>query len=194
MKYYMQGLGIWEVLVTLAVTTVGLLGLSALQLESIRAVSDSGNRSHAIWVASDLMNRMRANGAGIDSYLNPGDAELRCEDMPDNLLLCASTFSDAVQQEPAANCTNQTLAQFDVWEALCGTSAVLGSTEMSSSASNIVEPGLLISTVDGDVYNITISWTSRTSGTDADGNAVYYKEDGELLDQQRESYTVVFRP
>ena len=45
------GIGLIEVLVTVVITTIGLLGLSAMQMQSIRSVSDTGNRTHAILFA-----------------------------------------------------------------------------------------------------------------------------------------------
>ena len=49
-----------EVMVTLAVTTIGLVGLSAMMIEAGRTVQDSGNRSQAIWIVEDLTNRIIA--------------------------------------------------------------------------------------------------------------------------------------
>jgi len=58
--YKMQaGINLVEVMVALIITTTGLLGLSTLQLKSMRAAEDAGQRSHAIWMTNDLVNRMR---------------------------------------------------------------------------------------------------------------------------------------
>lgn len=192
-----KGIGLIEVLVTVVITTVGLLGLSALQMQSIRSVSDTGNRTHAIWIANDLINRIRANEVAVNSYITE---EIRCESadgtslIETGLKMCAAYSDGTNQQPPATDCSNTDLAVFDQWEALCGISAITGIDAFSGSASFINKPGLAITNIgDGDLQ-ITVSWNSRTGGTDADGETVYYVDDGSVAANQRESYSVVFRP
>ncbi|MEC8524178.1 MAG: type IV pilus modification protein PilV [Pseudomonadota bacterium] len=187
-----SGLGLIEVLVTIVITTIGLLGLSAMQMQSIRTVSDTGNRTHAIWVANDLINRIRANAVAVDSYVT--DGELRCNDPLGAVKMCAAYSTNGAQQAPAADCTNQDLALFDQYEALCGISTLTGENGFSSSASFINTPGLSISDEGNGDYRITLSWNSRTAGKDDQGNEVYRLEQGTLATDQREDYSVVFRP
>src|SRR5690554_5364859 len=51
------GFSMIEVLVTLLVFTVGLLGLAALQLNALQGTSDSAQRSQAAAVLQDLAER-----------------------------------------------------------------------------------------------------------------------------------------
>lgn len=186
------GIGLIEVLVTIVITVVGLLGLSAMQMQSIRSVSDTGNRTHAIWIANDLINRVRANAVAVDSYVT--DAELRCDAIPGNIKMCSAYSQGNAQQAPAGDCTNIELALFDQYETLCGINSLTGEDGFSSSASFINTPGLQISDEgDGD-FRITLTWNSRTAGKDANGENVYYLEQGSLAADQREEYSVVFRP
>ena len=53
-----SGFSMLEVLITLGISIIGLVGLASLQLQTTRAVSDTANRSHAIWIAEDLANRI----------------------------------------------------------------------------------------------------------------------------------------
>jgi type IV pilus assembly protein PilV len=189
---YSKGIGLIEVLVTIVITTIGLLGLSALQMQSIRSVSDTGNRTHAVWAANDLINRIRANEVAVDSYVT--DGEIRCAAIPSNIKMCASYSLDGAQVAPAGDCSNEELALFDQFEVLCGIATLTGENAFSGSASFINTPGLEItSTGDGD-YQVTISWNSRSAGKDAQGNNVYILEEGALAADQREDYSVVFRP
>jgi type IV pilus assembly protein PilV len=55
------GLTLIEVLVTLVITSVGLLGVAALQLSTVRNNYDAYVRSQAAVLASDILDRMRAN-------------------------------------------------------------------------------------------------------------------------------------
>jgi type IV pilus assembly protein PilV len=56
-----RGMTLVEVLVTLVITSVGLLGVAAMQLTSLRNNYDAYVRSQAAMLAADLLDRMRAN-------------------------------------------------------------------------------------------------------------------------------------
>lgn len=56
-----KGLTLVEILVTVVIISVGLLGVAALHLTSLRNGVDSANRSKAIWLAHDIFDKMRAN-------------------------------------------------------------------------------------------------------------------------------------
>ncbi|HKU15853.1 MAG TPA: type IV pilus modification protein PilV [Steroidobacteraceae bacterium] len=56
-----RGMTLVEVLVTLVIMSVGLLGVAALQLTSLRNNYDAYVRSQASMLAADLFDRMRAN-------------------------------------------------------------------------------------------------------------------------------------
>jgi type IV pilus assembly protein PilV len=55
------GLTLIEILVSLVVTSVGLLGVAALHLTSLRNNFDSTLRTHASVLANDIADRMRSN-------------------------------------------------------------------------------------------------------------------------------------
>ncbi|HBS42801.1 MAG TPA: type IV pilus modification protein PilV [Oceanospirillales bacterium] len=191
MKMTQQGFSMLEVLVTIAITIIGLAGLTAMQMQSIRTVEDSGNRTHAIWIANDLINRIGANKTAAASYVQAN--EIRCDNIP-AVRMCSSYF-DGTDQVPAEDCSNAENAVFDVWESLCGTSALVdGLDAETGSASFINDPGLTITDNGDGTMQITISWNSRTSGTDIDGNTVYFLDDGEIATNPRESYSQVFMP
>jgi type IV pilus assembly protein PilV len=56
-----RGFTLIEVLVTLVLISVGLLGVAALQLTTLRGNQDSYVRSQASVLAGDILDRMRAN-------------------------------------------------------------------------------------------------------------------------------------
>jgi type IV pilus assembly protein PilV len=61
LKRTADGISLIEILVTLLVTSVGLLGIAALHLNSLRNTYDAGMRTHASVLAADIADRMRAN-------------------------------------------------------------------------------------------------------------------------------------
>ncbi len=64
-----RGLTLVEILVTAVVMSVGLLGIAALHLASLKNSVDSNTRSKAIWMVHDIEDRMRANRANANSYV-----------------------------------------------------------------------------------------------------------------------------
>ena len=60
-----QGFTLVEALVALVVLSVGLLGIAGLQLIGLKANKGSATRTQAVYLAYDIIDRMRAN---------PGDA------------------------------------------------------------------------------------------------------------------------
>ncbi len=70
-----RGLTLVEVLVTLVIISVGLLGVAALQLTTVRNNYDSFVRSQAAMLASDMLDRMRANRNQAEKYAVDMDKE-----------------------------------------------------------------------------------------------------------------------
>jgi type IV pilus modification protein PilV len=61
MGYRQQGLTIIELLISLIIITIGLLGLAGLQLSSARGNHGAYQRSQASLLAQDLIERIRVN-------------------------------------------------------------------------------------------------------------------------------------
>ncbi|GGE47969.1 type IV pilus modification protein PilV [Halopseudomonas oceani] len=62
------GFSLIEVLVALLLVALGVLGAAALQLNALRFTQDSAYRVQAGLLATDLLERMRANPSRIASY------------------------------------------------------------------------------------------------------------------------------
>lgn len=65
MKRNSRGFSLIEVLVTIVLTTVGILGMVALQGKSIQYTQDAVNRNTAIALTNELVEIMRANRDGL---------------------------------------------------------------------------------------------------------------------------------
>jgi len=66
-KCKQSGTSLIEVLVTLFVMAVGLLGLASMQMISTKNINNSQFRSLATDYAYDMAERMRANRAGVEA-------------------------------------------------------------------------------------------------------------------------------
>ena len=62
-----SGMTLIEVLVTLVLISVGLLGVAALQLTSLKNTQESYVRSQAALLAADILDRMRSNQTGFNA-------------------------------------------------------------------------------------------------------------------------------
>lgn len=72
------GVGMIEVLVSVLVLAVGLLGLASLQTQSLRFSHDAYLKTQASVLASDMMDRIRANidtAKTSNAYVNDMDDE-----------------------------------------------------------------------------------------------------------------------
>lgn len=66
-KMHQEGFTMIEVLVALLILAVGIMGLSAMQLTSLKVNQGAYYRSQASILASDILDRMRANRDGLDA-------------------------------------------------------------------------------------------------------------------------------
>lgn len=63
-----SGFSIVEVLVALVILGVGMLGIAALYVNTLRSSGSAISRMQAVNLASDIADRIRANGEGKSAY------------------------------------------------------------------------------------------------------------------------------
>ena len=97
-----RGFTMLEVLVSVVVLSIGMLGVAGLQAVGQRNNHSAYLRSQATALAYDMIDRMRANQAGIDSNAYNGINTL--------------TNNYANPGCVAAGCTAATMADYDKWE------------------------------------------------------------------------------
>lgn len=129
-----HGMTLIEVLVTLVIISVGLLGVAALQLTTVRNNLDAFVRSQAAVLASDMLDRVRANRSA--AIANPGAYNI--------------DFGPA----PAAT----TAAQQDMvqWKGMLNTQLPNGDGSIVTNRTNI-------DGVDRYIVTITIRWGERST-------------------------------
>jgi len=178
-----KGFTLIEVLVTIVVVSIGLLGLAGLQISGLRANVSSEARSKATLLASDIIERMRANPLGVaaNNYSALAVSKLangNCS-VPTPARICSNTNTTA-----AVNCTASQMATFDEWVWGCGLTPAAGAQRggvinllPNGSASvtcndNGTVPGDPCSP--GSTHTVTISWDENspnaTTGTTAGTN------------------------
>ncbi|MDT8385068.1 MAG: type IV pilus modification protein PilV [Gammaproteobacteria bacterium] len=115
-----SGFTLIEVLVTVVVVSIGLLGLAGLQINGLRANLSSEARSKATLLASDIIERMRANPLGVanNDYANINTAGIGCGAAPDPF--CSNNSGGIALVTAPEGCTPTEMASFDAWIWACG--------------------------------------------------------------------------
>lgn len=188
-----KGINLIEVLVTIIITSVGLLGLNSLQLKATRSVQDSGNKSQAVWIIDDLTNRMRANLVGIASYDTGGEKDCNALSVTKQ---CSAYHTLSARVTAHNDCTAAEQAKSDIYAAICGMDNGAGSNDLvfSGAASFIADPKINIKVSASREVDINLSWSVRTSGTDEDGEAIYSVENLDDDSTLRASITAKVHP
>lgn len=146
-----RGFSLIEVLVALFVISIGMLGIAGMELFSKSTETEAVQRSTAILVAQEMMEKMRANPTGLASYINV-------------------TLGNASLSAPSTDCTTSTctttqLASHDLWsweQLLDGANEVSGTTKTGG----LVQPqGCITGPAAGaaGVYTVAIAWRGNTA-------------------------------
>ncbi len=137
-----RGFSLIEVLVAMLILAIGLLGLAALQAQSLKFNHDALVRSEATLLAYELMDLMRANRVNANLYAAPDPGGV-----------CDPTLLNA---DGVATATMDLQCWFDNVAALlpAGRGAI---------AVNAGDPNML---------DISLQWSDRINTTAADCNAI----------------------
>ncbi len=111
-----SGFTLIEVLITIIVVSISLLGLAGLQISGLRANIVSEARSNATILANDIAERIRANQLGANQYTAITTAEQDCSEQPAPF---CSNYNDGTAYG-ATECDPDEMATFDSWVWACG--------------------------------------------------------------------------
>lgn len=219
-----RGVNMIEVLVTLVITAIGLLGLNSLQLKATRATSDTGNRSQAVWLLEDLGNRIRANSIAINDYstgaepefldpeidpntgestevANPNAGKIKpfvCPSTPSKI--CRAYHNGSARQTAATDCSTAEQAQFDLWEVACpltGNNKIrINNMDFSYTRAIdfITNPELFVA-VDPDTNAVTMMLAWDVRTSGLDSNGNrIYDSESSAIADRRDTLTTVIQP
>ena len=133
-----QGSALMEVMVAMFVLAIGILGAGAMQTMGLQANRGAYLRSQAIYLASDMMDRIRENRTARASYVGvvTDDSTVKAMTKPG----CVSQF---------AGCTPANIATADIvaWAEKFNTQKVLPNAR-----------GEITSLASGDNIQVKITW------------------------------------
>lgn len=174
-KPRIRGFTLIEVLVTIVVVSIGLLGLAGLQISGLRANVSSEARSKATLLASDIIERMRANPLGVAannySAITVTKVSGNCS-VATPAKICSNTSTTT-----AVNCTASEMATFDQWVWGCGLTPATGaqrggvinllpsgSASVTCTDNNAADPDPCSP---GSPHTVSISWSENSPNADA---------------------------
>ena len=127
----MQGFNLVEVLIALIIMSVGMLGIAGLYVHSMQAGRTSLFRHHAVTLAGDVADRIRANPRALGAYALAG-ADNNC-------------VSGGINCTPAAMAANDIF----LWQ----------QQAVDTLPTGTVAVAFLDNTPAPHTYTITVSWT-----------------------------------
>jgi len=135
-----QGFTIIEVLVTLLILSVGLLGVAGMQVQGMRSGSLATQRLAVVMKAQEIAERIRINSAAVDSYA-VGAGDLGTNN---------ACFNNTV-------CTEAQLAQYDVYLWKQDLRTVLPDDASTTAVITVLNANPLIAAA---TVMISFDWTS----------------------------------
>ena len=153
-----RGFTLIEVLVAFLIITIGLLGLGAMQVNTMNDQFEANQRAYATWLVDDMASRIRANAPDAVAGAYYGTT---------NVVDCRASSNTVVVRDLC------------LWNALLNGSHAKAGTESVGSALDAVgciEAGP--SLADGTSVRVTVAWQGVKEsappavgcGTDAFGN------------------------
>ena len=149
LKQHNAGFTMIEVLITMVILSIGLLGLAGMQANGLKSNHLAYMRSQATLLAYDMSDRMRANMAGVTAgnYNNLS-------------VTPATTLNDPPACETGTGCTPANMATYDhaIWAAALAAKLPQGVGTVA---------------VASGIFTITVMWDDDNEGTltDCDGLA-----------------------
>jgi type IV pilus assembly protein PilV len=131
-----------EVMVSMAVLSVGLLGLAGLQAAGARANYNAFLHSQAAMISQDMFERIRGNTAG-NYVMGMGTV------LPVGASDCLGT---------GQNCDADSLARYDLVFLKCTTGAIAVDACVNRGIGAQLPGGDASIAVAGNVYTLTIQW------------------------------------
>jgi len=150
-----SGFSLIEILISMLIIGVGLLGLGGLQVASLKGAGNAHSRNVANMLAMELSERMRANPVGATAGFY------------ENAVSCSANETNCRNN---TTCTPDQTAKFDVQEIMCG---MKRTSRREGGVANLLSGGELQITSQPGVctmagrdytnsqYQVNFSWRDR---------------------------------
>ncbi len=158
-KRSQYGFSLIEVLVSLVIISIGMLGVASLQLASMKGTQKSFMRHQATFLVQDIAERIRANPLNVNKYVFDTD-------------LKRSFVCPAVKDCNVVSCNAIELVSFDKSTFACSLKKRISNARISITcdvATLTVPPGCANIDQENPII-IEVSWTERDLGKEKNNN------------------------
>lgn len=186
-KHKQSGISLIEVVVTMFIMSVGLLGLAGLQSSAVKDGLSVAQRSQVTWIVSELVERMRANSEDLNGYAVIPANVLDCSGAPARR--CADNLMGNAQA-----CTAAEMAEYDAWDIFCGQGDPADNTVITNAQDSLTLNALSITCSDAvcdnnSDYTVSINWNSKVTS-----NSRILRKQGTEAAQTNQSISMTVRP
>lgn len=160
------GFSLLEVLITLFIVAIGVLGLAGLQGRALMAEIEAMSRGQAQLLVNDLAERINANNANIASYnqsgvtFGTGHTNACVSANPNNLAAQATCCRLTTEGGTQASIAARDLCEWDLALQGIGTANSAGSSKLGGL---VGARGCVTLTGTARVYQIDVVWQGRDS-------------------------------
>jgi type IV pilus assembly protein PilV len=157
MRHLSKGFTLIEILISVVIMAVGVLGATGLQLRGLDANRATYFRTEATHLANDIVNRMQVNPADYATI----DTQ--------------STYATGTPPVAPTNCTTTScdpdqMAGFDLAQLYCGirstdTAGATHATCTTLGVTGSLPKGTATITRDANAYTVTIGWSDDETDT-----------------------------
>ncbi len=140
-----RGMTLIEVMIALVILSVGLLGLAGLQIHGLRGTSSSNSRVQAVFIISDMAERMHANPLAVNTNLSYKAVTLKANACPAKPTDCDTASCDSAQLA--------TFDKFDICQSMAANLPPDATMTITCDAS-----ALCVSSPVPSTHTLTLTW------------------------------------
>ena len=173
------GFTLIEVLITVVILSIGLLGMAGIQIQGLRGTTSSSVRSQATILANDIAERIRMNVDGLSIEDNPlnndySNVNITRDNQGNPTFICseatAPTFCSAVSGGgEVASCNTAQMTAFDIYEFACGLGHNGGVINLLPNGTASIRCNDVANCGPGSELMININWTENDTAAGAGG-------------------------
>ncbi len=141
------GFTLFEVLISVLVLSIGLLGVASMQILSLRSNSGAYLRSEATLRAYDIIDRIRANSTAAAGYATA---------------MAAAPSAPAVNCASAA-CSTTNLAAYDLAQWKCALGKWNANAVCAAYPQGKLPQGDGSVAINGNIYTVIVQWFDQTT-------------------------------
>jgi type IV pilus assembly protein PilV len=174
-----SGFTLIEVLITVVILSIGLLGMAGIQIQGLRGTTSSTVRSQATILANDIAERIRMNVDGLNIDGDPVNSDytnvnIAVDEQGNSTIPCnaasAPTFCTATPGNSDIDaCNAAQMAAFDIYEFACGLGHNGGIQNLLPSGSANISCNA-VGCPPGSEVTIDVSWIETNTSGDPQQN------------------------